>query len=326
MHKNINKILLALVSCVACTTLSAAANYTDTTTVPVRVMDPTHRVNNFDKAELIKLVKTNIDLDANKILNVAIQPVFTGKRITSAYVYLSDKKQYKFTTTKITLDQQNHSNYQLVSIDPNYRMSKSEKSNLNKANFEPNPPCPDPDADFVVASDLYTQIPSVKSALDDVAQKATEKGYHVVKLYELNATARNYEKYLDCPQMKGFFSIGHGSPDGILVDDEMLTSDFFDSMNHLMRKQTVVEFNSCEVFNDPLKSSVINGAQARKYVGGKTTLWIGTSEPASACFWDKALNHKDLKKSLNQCVADHDPTDTYGIGGHGKDRLLTPED
>ena len=92
MHKNINKILLALVSCVACTTLSAAANYTDTT-VPVRVMDPTHRVNNFDKAELIKLVKANVDLDANKLLNVAIQPVFTGNRITSAYVYLSDKKQ-----------------------------------------------------------------------------------------------------------------------------------------------------------------------------------------------------------------------------------------
>ena len=34
---------------------------------------------------------------------------------------------------------------------------------------------------------------------------------------------------------------------------------------------------------------------------------------------------KDLKESLNQCVADHDPTDTYGIGGHGKDRLLKPE-
>ncbi len=322
MHKNISKILLALV---ACTTLGAAANYTDTTTVPIRVMDPKLRVYNFDKAELIKLVKQNLSIDPSTILNIAIQPVFTGDRITSAYVYLSDKKQYKFTTTKITLDQQNHSNYQLVSIETNYRMSKSEKSNLNKANFEPNPPCLDSQADFVVASDLYTQIPSVKSALDDVAQKATEKGYHVVKLYDQGATVMNYEKYLDCPQMKGFFSIGHGSPDGILVEDGMLTSDFFDSMKHLMRKKTVVEFNSCEVFNDPLKSSVINGAQARKYVGGKTTLWIGTSEPASACFWDKALNHKDLKKSLNQCVADNDPTDTYGIGGHGKDRLLTPE-
>lgn len=320
MHINLKKTLLAIVTVAA---LSAAANIS--CAVPVRVMDPTHRVTNFDKAELIKLVKTNVDLDANKLLNVAIQPVFTGNRITSAYVYLSDKKQYKFTTTKITLDQHNHISYKLVSVAPNYKMRKTERLSLNKANFEPSPPCLDSQADFVVASALYSYIPNVKSALDDVAQKATEKGYHVVKLYDQDATVMNYEEYLDCPQMKGFFSIGHGSPDGILVEDGMLTSDFFDSMNHLMRKKTVVEFNSCEVFNDPLKSSVINKAQARKYAGGVTTLWIGTSEPTSACFWGKAINHKDLKKALNQCVADHDPTDTYGIGGHGKDRLLKPE-
>ena len=63
-------------------------------------MDPTHRVTNFDKAELIKLIKTNIDLDANKILNVAIQPVFTNNRITSAYVYLSDKNNINLQLPK----------------------------------------------------------------------------------------------------------------------------------------------------------------------------------------------------------------------------------
>ena len=84
------------------------------------------------------------------------------------------------------------------------------------------------------------------------------------------ATVENYENYLMCPQLKGFYNVGHGANNDILLTDGVLTKNYFITYRNT-KKHTVILFNSCDTFNDPLKDSIINFARAQKYIAAPKT-------------------------------------------------------
>jgi hypothetical protein len=177
--------------------------------------------------------------------------------------------------------------------------------------------CPDPQVNFVAGTPV-PDIPTAAAAVQEASRAAGAKGYKTAVLSGEQATTQAYLNYLACPNLKGFYNVGHGLPSGIMLADGELSADQFTGLN--LRKSSVVVFNSCQVFNDPLKGKVI-GAQAQKYGGGITNLSIGPSEAASTCFWKAGFEGKALTASMTECAQKHDPNDTWGFEGPGEDKM-----
>jgi hypothetical protein len=131
-----------------------------------------------------------------------------------------------------------------------------------------------------------------------------------------DANIATYKKYLTA-KLKGFCSVGHGNTTGILLADGALTYKWFETLPKTALKPEVVLWNSCQVFNDPLKHSVLSHAGARTYIGGITNLAIGDSEKVSACFWKTELYtpHSLMGPTLRACNRKYPNAGTFGIGG-----------
>ncbi|MDF1654669.1 MAG: hypothetical protein P1U34_06100 [Coxiellaceae bacterium] len=271
-------------------------------------------------SNITQLVKKNIDTSANSpYAAIKVQPIYTaGSKIDYLLVYLPSKTNYSFTVTRINLNATKGSQYTAGGVVNNYH--------LTQADWQQQPRtkslgvCPDKSVEFVAATSV-PQYPTAKQYVEKVFDNAVSHGYKSVKLEGDEASVEGYENYLACPNLKGFYNIGHGASSGILLSDGMLGSHQFSQMHKELHERAVVVLNSCEVFNDPLKSAVLNGSDPQKYAGGISTLGIGTSEPASACFWDHAFNGKPLTTWLNKCATTIDSNDTWGIGGLGSNTL-----
>ncbi len=109
------------------------------------------------------------------------------------------------------------------------------------------------------------------------------------------------------------------NPQGISLYDGNLDYTFFNHLHIPLNK--VIYFNSCQVFNDPLKSSIIN-AGVQKFIGGITNLLIGPAEEVFKSFWKKTITEgKQLTSSLNEAQTEtHYPhPGAHGIGGNGSE-------
>ncbi len=101
--------------------------------------------------------------------------------------------------------------------------------------------------------------------------------------------------------------------------DGNLDYTFFNHLHIPLNK--VIYFNSCQVFNDPLKSSIIN-VGVQKFIGGITNLLIGPSEEVFKSFWKKTITEgKQLTSSLNeaQTETNYPHPGAHGIGGNGSE-------
>lgn len=165
--------------------------------------------------------------------------------------------------------------------------------------------------DFI-ASTPVDGISSAKKAVEELHRLATEAGLKSKMLLGAQATVANYKLYLTSG-LKGFVNIGHGNPNGIVLDDGSLNASWFQGLATNALKPEVVYFNSCRVFNDPLKSAVMHGG-ARTYIGGIVNLLIGASEEVCKCFWGTILkSNTQMKAALTQCEKDKYPQQ----GAHG---------
>jgi len=182
----------------------------------------------------------------------------------------------------------------------------------------------DPNADYVEAvfATSVEDIPSAVAAVEAAAKLASAKGYIVKKLIGNEATVEAYKYWLQKPLVKIFGNVGHGSPQGIVLKDGRLNYTFFSSLSTTTLKNKVIYFNSCQVFNDPLKGSVIN-VGVQKYIGGITNLLIGESEEVFKAFWDKTITqNKEMTPSLNEAEKEKYPnTGSHGIGGNGSEHI-----
>ncbi|MDF1797300.1 MAG: hypothetical protein P1U63_12260 [Coxiellaceae bacterium] len=271
-------------------------------------------------SNITQLIKQNIDTSANSpYAAIKIQPIYNHNgKINYLLAYLPSKTNYSFSITRINLNQTHGTQYTAGNVINNYHLSTADWQQQPRTKSLG--VCPDKNVEFVAATSV-PQYPTAKEYVEKVFDDAVSHGYKSVKLEGDEASVGAYENYLSCPNLKGFFNIGHGGPSGIMLSDGMLGSYQFSQMHKELHEKAVILLNSCEVFNDPLKSAVLNGSDPQKYAGGISTLGIGTSEPASACFWDHAFNGKPLTDWLNKCATTIDANDTWGIGGLGGNTL-----
>lgn len=205
-----------------------------------------------------------------------------------------------------------------MAMTSNYKMTSQDYAQQPSALYA-KAECPDPDMQ-VVSGTPVPDITTAGAAINNVTSEASAYGFKSFALLGKDATAKNYLSYLNCPALKGFYNVGHGSENGIWLDDGVLSSAAISAeLKGKLHTHTVVVFNSCEVFRNPLKKALIWDAGAQKYVGGYTSLLIGPSELASQCFWNSSFAKKSMTVSTTFCNKYFDSTDTWGIGGMGKD-------
>lgn len=287
-------------------------------TIPITLLNIGNNQYSDNKDKILKIVSDSIaNLPTNEYGSVRVQIIHDEEDQPSALlVYLLSAKNYSFTIMKIAIDDR----YQVLSVIPNYQAKADELSqSLNTRNE--NLVCPDKKTEIVVATPV-PDYPTAKAAINYVFDQSQAKGYKTVKLLGEEANTKAYMNYMVCPKLKGFYNVGHGSTSGILLADGVLSNTAFQTLlKDKLREHVVVLFNSCQVDNDPLKSSITEQADAQKYAGGISNLRIGPSEEASKCFWDAGFAREKLTLAMKTCNEKYDDKDNFGIGGHGSDKL-----
>lgn len=170
--------------------------------------------------------------------------------------------------------------------------------------------------EFVAATPV-PEIPTAKAAVMALHNLATSVGLRSAYLLGPRASVAAYKSHLTSG-LKGFVNIGHGNTSSIILSDGALPASWFSTQPANALSPTVVYFNSCQVFNDPLKPAVMS-AGARTYIGGIVNLAIGPSEDVCRCFWDRTLGGRPsprMKPALTNCENKHYPMPkAHGIAG-----------
>lgn len=295
---------------------------------PLIIMPATpFQLNKLPRGKINLLIQRQLaaSVDLTDYLRGQVQLIYRHGKIAYLKVYLLSKRSFSFKIILLAVDSE--LNFLGFVHRPRRSLSAAKY-------FFPDGVCPDSRVDFVVASPVYSDIPSTKTALDQIAKLARAKGYHVARLFDAMATKNTYKNYLNCKGLKAFVSIGHGSNQSILLYDGVLSGRYFEFLpeNRRVLSHAVVEFNSCNVFNDPLSYDMINFAAVKRFLGGNTALIIGYSELVTQCFWSKALSGINLNDAIDYCQNHFDNRDHglgYGrdifvVGGFGVDKLEQP--
>jgi len=167
----------------------------------------------------------------------------------------------------------------------------------------------------VVLGTAYPDVGTTRDAVMYLKRIAEAQGYSVKTLIGTDATVVAYKNYIQsCP--KAFFNVGHGNTNCISLDDGILSYTFFQGLGTKDLNDEVIYFNSCKVFNVPMKPSVM-GAGARTFIGGIVNISISKSEKVFKCFWDKVWTDKEkMGESLTNCeILHYPPAGHLGIDG-----------
>lgn len=279
----------------------------------------------FFKSSNLNSIPTNLIPNKSLILSkfdspevgvIQVGTIMGGQNIRYHIAFLLSRITYSAKIVKFNIQ-----NNQIIILEDNYPLNNTDRKQLfDIGNKNISGDCPD-NSTFIVASPLYSSegYPTVKLSIDKITKLATSHGFVVKQLLDNDANGFNYITYLACPNVHGFYSIGHGASDMIFLNDGIL--DFYQVSKFLKNRLNnhVIEFNSCEVSNIPFVPTFVLEGQAQKYIGGVTTLKIGPSEETSNCFWENVLNGHDITSSLIKCNAQIDSGDLFGINGFGSD-------
>lgn len=229
---------------------------------------------------------------------------------SSLVAYMLRKDSYTADVVKVSVDQA----YKVTGVEENYDDSKELRLDAEDEGGETRayPFCGA--VDFVVATPV-PEIPTAKAAVIAIAAMAANAGLTVKVLLGAEASVANYRYYLTSGVL-GFVNIGHGWPQGIVLDDGTLDAAWLGTLAGRPLEPAVVYFNSCQVHNPPLLPAVMN-AGARTYVGGILNLLIGPSEEVCKCFWNKVLlQNAQMGIALAECeLAQYPVTGAHGITG-----------
>jgi outer membrane lipoprotein-sorting protein len=193
-------------------------------------------------------------------------------------VYFLLKNRYSMEISKITLLE----HYEVLWVENDYKLKKKETS-TEWLVYEYGT-CPDESVEIVLST-CCTSIPTAVEGINYSYNAAVSAGYSTVKLLGSQENTTDIDHWLSCPNLKYWGRIGHGSSTGILLYDGTLSYTYFNSLPAGALQGKSLYFNSCQVFNDPLKSSILN-KDAYKYVGGICSLLIGPSEEVFKCWND----------------------------------------
>lgn len=156
-------------------------------------------------------------------------------------------------------------------------------------------------------------IATAVSAINTVSSYATNQNYSVTKLIGSAASISEIQNGITNNDLIGMGNVGHGSEYGIQLDNGFLSHTWFASQD---LSNEIFYFNSCDVFNDPFRSSILDDGNARTFIGGVIGLPIGTSEEVFKDFWDYTLNQGwEMDVALEQGEINNDLEGYNGIGG-----------
>jgi len=223
-------------------------------------------------------------------------------------VYMLRKYTYTADIVKLKINP----DYSVRSVDSAYGGEEEEEG---YGGILPPGPFPPLRVDMVFGTPV-PEIPTAKAAVEDACNTARAAGYRAVKLLGPAANLANYQKYLS-GHLKAFGNVGHGYTGGIVLADGNLTSKWFAGLGARGLYPEVIYFNSCQVFNPPLLTAIMNSG-ARTFIGGKINLLIGPSEEVFKCFWKKILARLALRMgvALSACEKAHYPVaGAHGIAG-----------
>jgi hypothetical protein len=254
-----------------------------------------------------------------------IYKIVVQKKKKNYVLYLLSNQYWKATKIRI-----NVSNGKIQSFTNSFTQDNDDDDDPDE---QPGV-CPDNSIEFVAIS-AYPGIGKVNEALKEIAAAAVKNNYKTITLLGEEADAQVYKNWLSCANLKGFYSIGHGTNEELLVGNgEVVSYRFFEqeTFNNKYNKTTLL-INSCQVFNYPLGSELTfgnaftisqhkasPGPHAYEYIGGYNNLAIGDSELISACFFKQALSGKDMNyKTLKECVGTKDfYYKSFGISHPGR--------
>jgi len=234
------------------------------------------------EAKIIQTVRKEFNLD-DRSMNyhrAAIDVIDENSDAEGDFlvVYFLQKDRYTTEISKITLS----GNYEVLYIENDHKITAGETS--TERLISERGTCPD-DTVEVVLSTCETGIPTAVDGINYSYTAAVNAGYNTVKLLGSEENTTDIDHWLSCPNLKYWGRIGHGYTGGIVLDDGNLTSGYFDSLPTGALNGITLYFNSCEVFHDPLKSSILN-KDAYKFIGGICSLLIGPSEDVFMCWND----------------------------------------
>jgi ELWxxDGT repeat protein len=246
--------------------------------VPVSILNPDPFVQGMGATldtenthNITRIVRENISTENYREARVKVRYHNDGKPNTLV-VYGLYVDTYFFDVTKIVVDDE----YRVLSVTGNYQEAASPEA------FEEESVCPDNTVDILLST-CEDRYPTAVSAIEESYDLAVELGYVAVKLLGDEENTASIKKWLSCSNLKYWGRVGHGNTTGILLDDGTLMYTDFNDMQSNSLENKILYFNSCQVFNDPLKSSILE-AGAGKIIGGICNLLIGPSEEVFKCW------------------------------------------
>lgn len=277
--------------------------------------------------QLIELVKRTLNITpASPYKTVRIRMIYNHqKQIESLIVYLLSNKYKSVELVRINLS----SDFNVTSIIKNYQLIPEDLSQSPHYAHKMTPTCPDESVQFVIGNNFYDDT-SVEEEVQKVYEMAKMKGYHPYLMDVNNSagphpTVQEYENWLSCPNVKGFYNESHGWNEGIVLTDDDFVYSLIDQDLINKMKYDVILFDSCLTFRDPLLSSMTNpdSGDTQQYIAGYISLPFGPSEKTAACIWTEAFNHQALnQKMIEDCAIQNDlKPDGFKIKGNGDNHL-----
>ena len=264
--------------------------------------------------KILRIVKENFSVKAYRQIRLQVIPDASKHQPDHVIVYLFSKQFHKVDIAKITLD----AYYHLASLVKDYKLTEEDLA------FQPGisllaVKCPDPAVEFIAfaPNNIVDEQESTKS----VAEAAERHSLKTVRLLLDEATRTNYLNYMACPKLKGNFYDGDADAEIITTVDGVISyQDFETLLNRQFQYKVTNIWLACEAYNDPMKTTLIETAEAQKYAAGINDLVVGPSDDAAACAMKKALDGAPMTSSFFTCYRQYDTKeDQWGFGGRGSD-------
>ncbi len=281
--------------------------------IPINIFKSTYQsAKALNNKKIESIINDNLELSKDLHHKVNVKVIYD----VSGYpdyliVYTLSKDSYSFKTSRIDID----AKYKVTSVKKNYKETEADSS---QGKVDVYATCPDESIEMVFST-CETGIASAVAGVNAASQTATNAGYRTKVLLGSAENTTAILNWLSCDNLVYFGRIGHGSSSGIMVSNGTLSYNDFQNMSSNTLNNKVLYFNSCQVHNNPLLSSILN-AGVQKYIGGITNLGIGPSEEVFKCVAEKSIRqHQALTPTLSYCESQYPSAGTHGISGSGSD-------
>ncbi len=287
----------------------------DAPSVVVRIVRTGHPGGNLvDEKRVVKLVREQFRLDDpdTPYYKVDVRVLYDDADAPEyLVVYLRHRATYQLDVARVLLAD----DYAVMAVEPHYVQTAWDLG--QDPAYTEKSACPDTSVQMVFATET-TEFSSAVDGVQRAGEYAEAAGFNTVTLFGYDASLTAYKNWLSCDGLLVLGNIGHGSETGIMLSGGTLDYSYFNSLDSDALVPMILYFNSCDVHNPPLETSIL-GAGASRFIGGDIPLDVGPSEATFKCFWQEALaTFGPVEPILTTCEQqNYYPPGAHGISGNG---------